>query len=298
MAKKRDIIIGVVIGVSFLFTILFFGLIFLAVIFPDEDVSFAGFGEKVAVIDVSGTIYDSQSIVRQLKKYGASGNIDAIVLHVNSPGGAAAPSQEIYDEILRVRDEDGKIVVVSMSSVAASGGYLISCAADKIVANPGTMTGSIGVILSFPTAGKLLDKIGIKYETVKSGELKDVGTLDRRMTDKEREMLSAMIMDTYEQFVDIVCEGRGLDRDEVYRIANGSIFSGRQAYDLHLVDTLGGFEDAIRIAADMAGIPGEPGIVKEHEPKPTIWDLMGSILGDAKNVATGDAGGPRVMYLY
>nr|MBN2278025.1 signal peptide peptidase SppA [candidate division Zixibacteria bacterium] len=298
MARKRDIVIGVIIGLSFLVAIVFFGLIFLAAMFPGDDVTLAGFGEKVAVIDVYGTIYNSENVVRQLKKYGRAGNIDAVVLHINSPGGGVAPSQEIYNEILRVRDEEGKIVVVSMGSMAASGGYLIACAADKIVANPGTMTGSIGVIISFPTAGKLFEKIGIAYETVKSGELKDVGTMDRRMTENERKMLTSVIMDTYEQFVDIVCEGRGLEREEVYRLANGSIFTGRQAYTMNLVDTLGGFEDAIRIAADMAGISGEPGIIKERDPQPSIWDLMGSFMGKVENLAGSEVGGPSVMYLY
>lgn len=298
MARKRDVIIGVVIAVSFAITIIFFGLIFIGTFIGDEDISIGGFGDRVAVIEVFGGIYDSEPIVRQLKRWGDSRSVKAILLHVDSPGGAVAPSQEIYAEILRVREEEEKIVIVSMSSLGASGAYLISCAADKIMANPGTITGSIGVLMQFPTVGKLFDKIGIKYEKIKSGELKDVGSVDRRMTREEREMLRDMVMDTYEQFVDVVAEGRGMDREEVYALADGSVFSGRQAYKLNLVDTLGGFEDAIRLAADLAGISDEPKTVKEFKPKRSIWDLLGSIFGEVEEITSGEISGPRVMYLY
>jgi len=298
MARKRDIIIAVVIIVSVIIFIGFFGLMFLGAYYAEDDGGFGGFGDKIAVIEVFDTIYDSRSVVRQLKKWGESGGVKAILLHVDSPGGAVAPSQEIYEEILRVRDEENKPVVVSMSSVAASGGYLIACAADKIMANPGTMTGSIGVIIQFPTIGRLLDKVGVDYETIKSGELKDVGSLNRRMTDSERRMLSSMVTDTYEQFVDVVCEGRELEREDVYKIADGSIFSGRQAMDLHLVDTLGGFEDAVRLAADLAGIEGEPRLVREAKPKKGFFDMLGSFSENIEEITAGEISGPRVMYLY
>jgi protease-4 len=298
MARKRDIVIGVIIAFSFLVTVCFFGLIFIGFFYGEDDVTISGFGDKIAVIEVFDGIYDSEPIVRQLKRWGKSGGVDAIVLHVNSPGGGVAPSQEIYEEILRVREEDGKIVVVSMSSVAASGGYLISCAADQIMANPGTITGSIGVIIQFATAGKLFDKIGVDFETVKAGELKGVGSIDRRMSSEERKMLQAMVADSYEQFVEVVAERRDMNKDEVYEIADGSVFTGRQAFELGLVDTLGGFEDAIRLAADMVGIQGEPRIVKEYRPKRGLWDLLGSILGNVEDMTASDISGPKVMYLY
>jgi protease-4 len=298
MARKRDIVIAVVIVFSFFITIGFFGLIFIGAFYGDDDVTFGGFGDKVAVIEVYDGIYDSGPVVRQLKRWSRASGVDAIVLHVNSPGGGVAPSQEIYSEVMRVREEEGKLVVVSMSSVAASGGYLISCAADRIVANPGTMTGSIGVIIQFPTAGKLLDKIGVDFETVKAGDLKGVGSIDRRMTSEEREMLQATVTDAYEQFVEVVAEGRGLDKADVYEMADGSVFTGRQALELGLVDTLGGFEDAIRMAAEMVGIEGEPRIVREYKPKRRFWDLLGSILGNVEDMTTSDVSGPRIMYLY
>jgi len=298
MAKKRDIVIGILIGFSFLVTFIFFALMFFGAFASEGGLSFGSLGSKIAVIDINGTISESEPIVKQLKKWGNSASIKAIVLHINSPGGAVAPSQEIYDEVLRVREDESKIVIASMSSVAASGAYYISCGAEKIMADPGTLTGSIGVILEFYTAGKLMEKIGIEMEKVKSGELKDVGSFDRKLTDKERTMLSAVVMDTYAQFVDVVSEGRGLDKEKVQKLADGSIFTGRQAAGLGLVDTLGSFEDAIRYAANLAGIEGEPTIVREEKPKPGILDLIGSTLNRVKEATDLDYSGPRVMYLY
>jgi len=298
MARKRDIIIAVVIAGTFLVTIGFFGLMFIGLYYGDDEVSFGGFGDRVAVVEVFGGIYDSESVVRQLKKWGNSGSVSAIILHVDSPGGTVAPTQEIYNEILRVREEEGKIVIVSMSSVAASGGYLISCAADKIMANPGTITGSIGVIMQFMTGDKLLDKIGVNYERIQAGKLKAVGAFDRDMMPEEREMLQAMVMDAYEQFIDVVVEGREMERYDVYPVANGSVYTGRQALELGLVDTLGGFEDAVRLAADMSGITGKPRIVKEMRPQKGFWDFMGSMFGEVREMTSGNMTGPKVLYLY
>ncbi len=298
MAKKRDIIIAIVIAATFFITIGFFGLMFIGLMSEDGDIGWGSFGSKVAIIEVYDGIYDSKPTVKQLKKWGESQNVSAIVLHVNSPGGGVAPSQEIYNEILRVREEEGKVVVTSMSSVAASGGYYIACASDMIMANPGTITGSIGVILSYPTAGALFEKVGVKYETVKSGELKDVGSLDRKMTANERKMLSAMVMDSYEQFVEAIVDGRGMDKEEVYKLADGSIFSGRQAYENGLVDTLGGFEDAIRLAAELAGISGKPQTIKDFIPDKGFFDLMGGVLKNVGQVTSKGGFGPEILYLY
>ena len=298
MARKRDIVIAIIIAGSFIITIGFFGLMFIGLMGEGGEVSFGGFGSRIAVIEVFGNIIDSESVVRQLKKWGESGNVRAIVLHIDSPGGGVAPSQEIYNEILRVRSEDEKVVVASMSSVAASGGYLIACACDKIMANPGTITGSIGVILQFPTLGELFNKIGIAYETVKSGELKDVGSMDRRMTAEERRMLSAMVEDTYEQFVEVVAEGREMEIDYVRKYADGSVFSGRQALEIGLIDALGGFEDAVRLAGEMVGIEGEPETIKEIKPRRGFWDILGGVSEEIENITSGEGHGPRIMYLY
>ncbi|UCD16289.1 MAG: signal peptide peptidase SppA [Candidatus Zixiibacteriota bacterium] len=299
MARKRDVVIGAIIAVSFVIVIGFFGLLFYSFFVGEGDVSLGGFGARVAVVEVFGVIEYSEDIVRQLKRWGETDNVKAIVLHINSPGGAVAPSQEIYDEILRIRYDDGKIVVASMSSVAASGGYYISCAADQIMANPGTITGSIGVIMQILTAEKLMKTIGISYEVVKSGQLKDVGILDRAMSEHERRMLTSMVMDTHEQFVEAVAEGRSLEKEEIYPLADGSVFSGRQAVEIGLIDTLGGFEDAVRYAAELAGIKGEPKTVKVVKPKPSFFDLLGSLLGKADNAVSGlQSTGPRILYLY
>lgn len=298
MAGKRDAIVAIVIILTFFFVGGFFILLFLGTWGEDDGISISGGGARIAVVDVFGTITEAQPIVKQLKKWGKSSSVKGIVIHVDSPGGGVAPSQEIYDAIRKVRDEEEKVVVVSMSSLAASGGYYIACAADRIVANPGTLTGSIGVILQFLTAEKLMQKIGIGFERVKSGDLKDVGALDRAMTDKEREMLTAVIMDTYEQFVEVVAEGRELDKDDVYQLANGAIYTGRQAYGLGLVDTLGTFDDAVQIAAELAGIKGEPQTIQEPKPKKGLWDLLGVGMNEIKETVQGESGGPRIMYLY
>ncbi|MCP4703920.1 MAG: signal peptide peptidase SppA [candidate division Zixibacteria bacterium] len=298
MAKKRDIIIAVVIAATFFITIGFFGLMFVGLMSESGDSPWGGFGTKVAIVEVYDGIYDSKSTIKQLKKWGESNSVSAIVLDINSPGGGIAPSQEIYNEILRIREEDNKVVVSSMSSVAASGGYYIACASDVIMANPGTITGSIGVILSYPTAGELFNKIGVKYETVKSGELKDVGSLDRNMTANERKMLSDMVMDSYEQFVEAIVAGRGMEKEDVYRLADGSIYSGRQAYYNGLIDTLGGFEDAVRLAAELAGISGKPQTVKDFIPEKGIFDLMGGVLKSVGQVTSKGGLGPEILYLY
>lgn len=298
MAAKKDIAVGIIIAVFSVFAIVFFGIIFIGVFFSSDGDSFAGFGDKVAVIEIFGSINESTSVIDQLKKWGDSKKIKAIILHIDSPGGAVAPSQEIYNEVLRIREEKGKIVIASMLSVAASGGYMISCGADKIMANPGTITGSIGVILQFPTVGGLFEKVGIKYETIKSGEFKDVGNLSREMTLGERTMLTKMVLDTYEQFVDVVADSRRMERRKVYSLADGSIYSGQQAYQVGLVDTLGGFEDAVRLAAELANIQGDPEIIRPTKPKKGLFDLLGSFLGNVEKVSSGEYDYPRVMYLY
>jgi len=203
----------------------------------------------------------------------------------------------MYSQVMKAR-EAGKIVVASFRSIAASGGYYVGCAADRIVSNPGTLTGSIGVILSFPTAKKLLDKIGLQWETVKSGELKDVGTFERPMTPEEERMLKAVIDDTYEQFVESVSEGRDRPKEEIYPLADGSIFTGRQAYNLGLVDTLGSFEDAISIAGEMADLGPDPDVVKETKRKPGIFELLYGSMKLVEKVSQGELSGPTLMYLY
>ncbi len=299
MARKRDIVIAVVIGVSFILAMGFFGLMFIGLMSGDADFEFASFGGDIGIVEVFGVIDESsgRKWIEQIDKYAKSSSIEAIIIHINSGGGGAAISQEVYDAILRARRE--KPVVAAMASVAASGGYMIACAADRIIANPSTLTGSIGVIISFHTAGELLDKIGIGTETIKSGELKDVLTYSRSMEEDERLMMRNVVMDTYEQFVDVVAEGRGMEKDEVYPFADGAVFTGLQAYNHGLVDTIGGLDEAINLAADLAGISGEPVVVRQYERKRvTLFDMLGGLLGEVRSAVNQEFSGPQLMYLY
>jgi protease-4 len=186
-----------------------------------------------------------------------------------------------------------------MAGVAASGGYYIACAADRIVANPGTVTGSIGTIMSFHTFQSVFDKVGIGTEVIKSGEFKDVGDYSRDMSQEEEMMLKSVVMDGYEQFVEAIAAGRDMDREDVYAVADGSIFTGLQAYNLGLVDTLGGLADAVELAADLAGLDGEPEVVRPREKRRSfISDLLTGVLGDLGQEIKDAGVGPRLMYIY
>ena len=226
--------------------------------------SITSFSKGIALIEVEGVIVDSRQIVRQFKKYGKNPTVAAIVLRVDSPGGGVSASQEIYREIKRVK-EKGKKVIVSMGSVAASGGYYISTPADIIVANPGTITGSIGVIMEFPILKDLLSKVGIKFEVVKSQEHKDIGSPFREISPKERALLKDVVSSVYEQFIEVIVKNRKIPEAKVRAISDGRILSGTQAKEFGLVDTLGSLEDAIRLAANMVGIKGEPTIWQERK---------------------------------
>ncbi|HOD67606.1 MAG TPA: signal peptide peptidase SppA [candidate division Zixibacteria bacterium] len=299
MARTRDVVVGVVIAVVFLGAIGFFGLMIAGMLAESGEFRFAGLGGNIGLVEVYGTIDEEMGrpIIDLLDEWKDNSGIRAIVLHVNSPGGGVAISQEIYDAVKRARDV--KPVVASMASVCASGGYYIACAADRVVANPGSLTGSIGVIFQFYTAGKLMEKVGIETETVKSGELKDVGSLGRAMTEEERLMLRSVVMDTYEQFVQAVADGRGLDPEQIYPLADGSIFTGLQALNLHLVDTLGGLNEAIQVAADLADLEGTPRVVRPVKRRQiSVFDLLGGLLRATQTDLVREMSGPELLYLY
>lgn len=228
--------------------------------------------ENVGVVKIEGIITDSASINESIRKFGKDENIKAIVLRINSPGGGVGPSQEIYEEVKKLRDK--KVVVASIGAVGASGGYYIACGADKIVANPGSITGSIGVIMEFLNLKELIEKLGMKGMVVKSGPLKDVGNPLRDMTEEERKLLKTLIDNIHYQFVDAVADGRKLERSKVEVIADGRIFSGEQAKELGLVDILGNFYDAIDVSAKISGIKGEPRLVYPPKKKISIIDLI------------------------
>jgi len=236
-----------------------------------DEIPFAR-GERVAVISVSGLISDSESTIEQLKKFVKDDSVKAIVLRINSPGGGVAPSQEIYEEVKKARAK--KPVLSSMGALAASGGYYIACATQRVYANPGTITGSIGVIMPFMNVKDLVEKIGLKGMTVKSGVFKDMGSPMRDMTPQERELLQGVVDNVHHQFVNAVADGRNLEREDVRRIADGRIFTGEQAKELGLVDVLGNLEDAIADAGKLGKISGEPKVVTSTKKKISFLDLL------------------------
>lgn len=296
MAKKSDVVIAVIILISFLI-ITFLTLFAFIGLSGEGSLLWTGVGKRVAIVDVHGVIQNSSDVIRQLRKYAKEGSVPAVVVHINSPGGGAAASQEIYEEINKLRKK-GKKVVASMGSVGASGGYYVACAADTIVANPATLTGSIGVIFQFPVAEELFKKIGVKFEVVKRGEIKDVGSIARSMTKRERESLQSVVDDTYEQFVEVVAESRGMEREDVLKIADGSIFTGKQAKELGLVDELGNLQDAIKIAGEMVGIEEFPKTVKERKKKISWFDLLTQKVDDFLKLDESERLMPRLEYIF
>lgn len=231
----------------------------------------APLGEKVALIRVTGVIIDSTEVIEELKEYAKDSSVKAIIIRVDSPGGAVAPSQEIYEEILKIKGN--KKVVVSMGSVAASGGYYISAPADKIVANAGTLTGSIGVIMEIPNVSGLMEKIGVETQIIKSGRHKDIASVFRSMTPEEKQIMQTVLDDVHNQFIMAVSEGRGIKYEDIKKLADGRIFTGRMAKDLGLVDELGNLQDAIMLAGKLTGIEGEPKVVSKKE-KFSVFDML------------------------
>ena len=221
-----------------------------------------GTKNRIGIVDITGLITDSQYITNQVKKFRQDKRIRGIILRIDSPGGAVGPSQEIYDEVLKTR-ESGKTIYASMGALAASGGYYIASAAEKIFANPGTLTGSIGVIMVFSNAKGLMEKIGLQPEIIKAGEYKDIGSPARAMTQKERNLLQSVVTDVHQQFIEAVANGRNISVAEVTKIADGRILTGRQAYSLNLVDQMGGLQVSIDQIAHKVGIIGSPKIIKE-----------------------------------
>jgi protease IV len=243
----------------------------------DRDGGFVGFGPQVAIVEVEGMILDVQELVRDLRRHRDNPLVRAVVVRINSPGGVVGPTQEVHQALLRVR-EAGKPVVASLGAVAASGGYYIAVAADHIFANPGTLTGSIGVIMQLANFGELMKKVGVNYVVVKAGEFKDIGNPSRPMSDEERRVLLRLLENVHGQFVEAVVTGRKLPEDEVRGFADGRIFSGMQAKSLRMVDQLGSLEDAVNLAATMAGLPVPPRVIPPRR-RISVFDLLRTGLG-------------------
>lgn len=229
-------------------------------------------GSGIGLVEVRGLILDPQETVKQLRDFQKDDSVKAVVLRIDSPGGVVGPSQEIHAAVRKLSAK--KKVVVSMGSVAASGGYYIAVPATTIYANPGTITGSIGVLMKFSNIEGLMDKVGMKSFTLKTGKFKDAGSPVRQMTDEERAMLQGVIDSTHAQFVRAVAEGRKLPEEKVREIADGRIFSGEQALALKLVDRLGTMQDAIEEAGRLAGISGEPQIIRPPKKKKLLLDML------------------------
>ncbi len=265
--KKNPILLALVIlAVIFLF---FLGIVLVLTRLSGHEFAF---GDKVGVVEITGIIDSSKDTIDDLIRFRDDAAVKAIVLRVDSPGGGVGPSQEIYEEVKKTAQV--KPLIVSMGSVAASGGYYVAAAARRILANPGTITGSIGVIMQFPNVQGLLEKIGLRTQVVKSGEHKDIGSPVRPLSEADRKILQEMLDDVHEQFIAAVSEGRNLDPAKVRSLADGRIFTGRQAMAAGLVDELGNLQDAIDIAAEMGGISGEPNVVYPPRERGGLLDFL------------------------
>lgn len=242
-------------------------------------------GDRIQVVDIEGELVDSRAIIEQLKQYEDSPSVPAILLKINSPGGAVAPSQEIYTEILRLREEKDKVVVAYMSSVGASGAYYIACAADRILASPGTVVGSIGVIAQWFNYGELLEWARLSRVTLKSGEFKDTPSEYRDMTPEERAYYQGLLDDIYSQFVEAVAAGRGMEIVEVEAFADGRVFTGREATEFGMIDGTGNLQDAVELTAELADISGSPRLLERPRPRRSLLDV---ITGDISDVLPWD----------
>lgn len=273
-------------------SLMFLGMIIVAVSFfafasaikrdGGEYVS-GGSGDKIAIVEINDVIVSSEKTVEQIKRFREDKSIKAIILRVNTPGGGVAASQEIYEEVKRTR-ESGKIIVVSMGSIAASGGYYIAVGSSLIIANPGTLTGSIGVIAQFISIKDLAEKLGINQTTIKSGSLKDAGSPFKTMSDSDKAYFQDVVDNSFSQFLDVVAKERKMDKQVLLQYANGRVFTGLQAKDYGLIDSLGTFEDAIRITGKMAGIEGEPRIVREKKKFSFFEEMLGSKIEDVTDI--------------
>ncbi len=295
--KRPNLLLWIIVGGgAFFFFVLC--LLALAVLFSEEGGSGLSLSSnQVASLELEGVITDSKEFVDQLKDFGNRAGVRSVVIRINSPGGGVAASQEIYEAIKKFRSEKKKKVVVSMASVAASGGYYIACAADKIYANPGTVTGSIGVIAEWYNYGDLLRWAKMQDVVIKSGSLKDAGSPTRPLTDEERAYFQSLINNLHTQFVSSVANSRNLQEEEVRKLADGRIFTGQEAKANRLIDEIGTFQDAIAAAAKMAGIAGEPKILAPAKKRLSLLDL---ILGDARSTLSlsPDRSGSHIRFEY
>jgi protease IV len=260
-------------GAFFLFLVAIFALVYFSVRSQQKD-SFGGFGDKIAVVDLEGVILSPKDVVEQLRKFADDSSVKAIVLHVNSPGGGAAASEEIYREVLRIRDQKKKLIVASIETVGASGAYYVSSAADKIFADNASIVGSIGVIAEWYNYEELMKWAKLQQITLKAGEFKDTGSPTRPMTPEERAYMQGLIDNMHVQFIHSVAVGRKMKDDQVRALANGKVWTGEEALPLKLVDQIGDFRAAIEDTAKSVGIKGEPTLVHPEKDRKSVLDLL------------------------
>jgi len=255
--------------------------------------------QRVAIIPIEGEIFEARDTIELLHRYAESTTVRAIVMRINSPGGAVTPSQEIYEEIRKVKARSHKPIVASIDTVGASGGYYIAAGCDQIVSNPGSITGSIGVILQWMEIKDLVDWAKMKPQTITSGAMKDVGSPYRDMTEAERAYLQRITEQLHHQFIGAVAEGRKgkMTLEDVERIADGRVFTGEEALDLKLVDRLGNLDDAVNVAAKMAGVHGRPGTLYPKKRRPTLFDMLTSS-DDSKTLVDRVFSRRGAMFLY
>jgi len=261
-------------GAFFLFVLAVFTLVYLTLRSNEESTAFRGFGNKIGVVDLEGVIISPKIVVDQLKKFGDDDSIKAIILHVNSPGGGVAASEEIYREVKRIRDDKKKRIVASIESVGASGAYYVSSATNKIYADKGSIVGSIGVIAEWVNYGDLLHWAKLKDITMKAGEFKDTGSPTRDMTPAEKEYLQSLIDNMHGQFIQAVADGRKAKFDDIKAIANGKVWTGEQALSMKLIDQVGDFQAAVDDTAKAVGIKGEPVLVHPERDRKTVLDVL------------------------
>jgi len=266
-------------GAFFLFMLAVFTLVYLSMR-TEGRTEFAGFGEKIGVIELEGVILSPKETVRDLKKFADDSSIKAIIIHVNTPGGGAAASEEIYREVRRIRDDKKKRIVASIETVGASGGYFVASAANKIFANEASIVGSIGVIAEWYNYEELVKWAKLKAITLKAGEFKDTGSGTRDMTPAERQYLQSLIDNMHQQFIHSVAEGRKMKDEDIRRIADGKVWTGQQALQMKLVDQIGDFQACVKETAKSVGIKGEPTLVRPMERRRTVADLLFGDISD------------------
>jgi len=260
-------------GAFFLFVLAVFSLVYLTLHAGGSEAGF-GFGDRIGVVDLDGVILSPQPVVGQLKKFADDSSIKAIILHVNSPGGGVAASEEIYREVKRIREGKKKRIVVSIETVGASGAYYIASASNKIYADQGSIVGSIGVIAQWVNYGDLLKWAKLKSIVFKTGEFKDTGNPTRDLTPAEQAYMQSLINNMFGQFVQAVADGRGMKFDDVKAIANGKVWTGKEALAMKLIDDVGDFEATVNDTAKSVGISGEPTLVHPEKERRTLLDLM------------------------